>query len=313
MAADIKAMVEKISKLTVLELCKLIKALKDKFGLRTSGIVRGNTNEVTEAKAAVEESEDAKPEKESKRAPVEVPTEDAPVDGPVDEPEDEKESEPVPDPSSVEAPDAGEDPADKIEDESEDESENKKESEPAPDPASAEAPNASDEPEDKPNDEKKAETDQKETIKVKPGFNPDFTNYDSNWTPTNPKSNNSSSPPPPTPKGENYDLVYAWRYSDNKKYAKIGESTKHLLHTRMPVTYYPTGDPVLIGIRQCKNKAHAIAVQNYILDGLGRTLPRREWVEIDEVFNEMIDKSFISDPDELKRIFGRSMKTEKIV
>ncbi|MDE0425041.1 MAG: hypothetical protein OXN25_09250 [Candidatus Poribacteria bacterium] len=309
MAADIKAMVEKISKLTVLELCKLIKALKDKFGLRTSGIVRGNTNEVTEVEAVVEESEDAKPEKESKRAPIEVPTENVPVDGPVDEPKDEKESEPVPDPSSAEVPDAGEDPADKIEDESE----NKKESEPVPDPSSAEVPNASDEPEDKPNDEKKVETDQKETIKVKPGFNPDLTNYDSNWTPTNPKSNNSSSPPPPMPKGEDYDLVYAWRYSDNKKFAKIGESTKHLLHTRMPVTYYPTGDPVLIGIRKCKHKAHAIAVQNYILDGLGRTLPRREWVKIDEVFNEMIDKSFISDPDELKRIFGRNMKTEKIV
>lgn len=271
MAADIKAMVEKISKLTVLELCKLIKALKDKFGLRTSGIVGGNTNEVTEAEAVVEESEDAKPEKESKRAFVEVPTEDVPVD----EPEDEKESEPVSDPPDVEVPDA------------------------------------SDEPEDKPIDEEGAETDQKETIKVKREFNPDLTDYDSNWVPTNQKPNNSSPPPPPKPKGKNYYLVYAWRYSDSKKYAKIGESTKHSLSTRMPTTYYPTGDPVLIGIRKCKNKAHAVAVQNHILKGLKRTPTGREWVEIDEMFNETIDKSFISDPDELKKIFGRSMKTEK--
>lgn len=303
MAADIKAMVEKISKLTVLELCKLIKALKDKFGLRTSGIVRGNTNEVTEAETVVEESENAKPDKESKRALVEVPKEDVLVDEPVDE----KKAEPVHDPSPAEAPDAEEDPADKIEDESED----KKESKSAPDSPSAEVPNASDEPEDKPNDEKKAETDQKETIKVKPDFNPDLTDYDSNWTPTNPKSNNRSSPLPPMPKGENYDLVYAWRYSDNKKYAKIGRSTKHSLHTRMPVTYYPTGDPVLIGIRECKNLQHAEDLQNHILKALKRTRRDREWVEIDEVFNEMIDKSFISDSDELKRIFGKNIKTEK--
>ena len=251
MAADIKKMVEKISNLTVLELCKLIKALKDKFGLRTSD----------------EEPEDAKSKKES-------------TPGPADEPED------------------------------------KKESEPAPDPPSAEVPNAPDEHEDKPNDKKKAGTQKKssigakKTIKVKPVFNHDLTDYDSNWTPTNQKTNNRSSPSPPTPKGENYDLVYAWRYSDNKRHAKIGRSTKHLLHTRMPVTYYPTGDPVLIGIRKCKNPQHAEDMQNHILEGLKRVRRDREWVKRDEVFDKMIEKSFISDPDELKNIFGENIKTD---
>ena len=336
MAVDIKKMVDAICSLTVLELSKLVKALRDKFGLRTSDTNEGedpdsdrvngraaeNSNEsdksnsdstpiepedkssdkpIVDAKDMEEgevpecftepAEEPNEPEKESKRPPVEVPTEDVPT----------------------EVPDAGEDPADKIADESGDESENKKESKPFPDPPSAEVPNASDEPEDKPNNKKKAETHQKGTTRMKREFKPDFDDFDSNWTPAPPKSNNPSPPSPPTPKGENYDLVYAWRYSDNKKYAKIGESTKYLLHTRMPTTYYPTGDPVLIGIRRCKDKAHAVAVQNYILGGLERLRRDREWVEIDEMFREMIDKSFISDPDELKRIFGRSMKTEKDV
>lgn len=150
----------------------------------------------------------------------------------------------------------------------------------------------------------------KKSDKVKQRFHTDLTKFDSEWTSNPERRKPIVSPTPPKPKGENYALVYAWRYSDNKKYSKIGESTKHGLHSRMLVTYYPTGDPVLIGIRECKHKAHAEDVEKYILDGLGRTLPRREWVKIDDAFNEMIYRSFICDPDELKKIFGNSMKTD---
>lgn len=45
MAVDVKKMVDAICSLTVLELSKLVKALRDKFGLRTS-----DTNEVVEGR-----------------------------------------------------------------------------------------------------------------------------------------------------------------------------------------------------------------------------------------------------------------------
>ena len=75
MAVDIKKMVDVICSLTVLELSKLVKALRDKFGLRTSDTIRTDINEVVEAEAVAEKS--TKSEKESKPAPdpssVEVP------------------------------------------------------------------------------------------------------------------------------------------------------------------------------------------------------------------------------------------------
>ena len=91
---------------------------------------------------------------------------------------------------------------------------------------------------------------------------------------------------------ENYDLVYAWRYSEGNRYAKIGISTKKGLPNRMPGTYHPTYTPILIGIYKCDNRQHAEAVESELLSKLKRTRPDREWVEIDEAFNEMIEKSF---------------------
>lgn len=237
MAVNIKKMVDAICSLTVLELCKLVKALRDKFGLRTPDTIRPDINGKGEATKPGEDSPTPNPEN--------VPVPDPPVST-----EDNKEDEPDDEDEPIDVEGANE--------------------------VAKEPPEVS-----------------KETIKKEQGFNPDLTDYDSNWAPTNQKPNNRSYPSPPKPKGEDYDLVYAWRYSDNKRYAKIGRSTKHLLHTRMPVTYYPTGDPVLIGIRKCKNLQHAEDLQNHILDGLKRTRPDREWVEIDEAFHEMIDLSFI--------------------
>ena len=111
--------------------------------------------------------------------------------------------------------------------------------------------------------------------------------------------------------GENYDLVYAWQYSGDNRYSKIGRSTRHLLHTRMRGTYHPTDTPELIGIWECDNRKHAEDVQNYILRELKRMRPDREWVEIDEAFNEMINKTFISDPNVLHEIFGTRIKINK--
>ena len=276
MAVDIKKMVEKISKLTVLELVRLIEAIKEKFGLRTP-----------------KPQEKPKPVPNPDNAEVPNPPKVEPVPDDSDEPEKKptkpkKEPKPVPNPDNAEVP-------------------NPPKVEPVPDD--------SDEPEKKPTKPKKEPkpVPNPDNAEVKPGFNPNLTNYDSNWVPPEQKPNNPSYSSPPKPKGEDYDLVYAWRYSDNKRYAKIGRSTKHLLHTRMPVTYYPTGVPILIGIRKCKNLQHAEDLQNHILKGLKRTLPDlrgHEWVEIDEMFKKMIDKSFISDPDELKKIFGENIKTE---
>ena len=69
--------------------------------------------------------------------------------------------------------------------------------------------------------------------------------------------------------------------------------------------------PVLIGVFKCANRQHAEKVEDYILSGLKRTRSGHEWVEIDEAFNEMIDQTFISDPDMLREIFGTQIKTEK--
>ena len=114
---------------------------------------------------------------------------------------------------------------------------------------------------------------------------------------------------------EDYDLVYAWRWSGDNTCAKIGVSTRiHLLKSRLDAasTYHPTDDPVLIGVMRCRTREQALDEEWGFLNGfLERTRPDREWVIIDEVFNETIDEAFISDPSELKKMFGKHIKTEK--
>ena len=90
-------------------------------------------------------------------------------------------------------------------------------------------------------------------------------------------------------------FVYAWRWSGDEGFAKIGRTRNGLkgVENRMVTTYNPTDDPVLLGIRECADAEESHKTEQYILNGLGRTRPDREWVEIDEKFNEMIDKSFM--------------------
>ena len=97
------------------------------------------------------------------------------------------------------------------------------------------------------------------------------------------------------PEGEHRYFVYAWRWRGDERFAKIGRTRNGLrgVKNRMVTTYHPTDDPVLLGVRECTDVEESHKIEQYILNGLGRTRPDREWVEIDEKFNEMIDKSFM--------------------
>lgn len=97
------------------------------------------------------------------------------------------------------------------------------------------------------------------------------------------------------PEGEHRYFVYAWRWCGDERFAKIGRTRNGLkgVENRMVTTYHPTDDPVLLGVRECADAKESHKTEQYILNGLGRTRPDREWVEIDEKFNEMIDKSFM--------------------
>ena len=97
------------------------------------------------------------------------------------------------------------------------------------------------------------------------------------------------------PEGEHRYFVYAWRWCGDESFAKIGRTRNGLkgVKNRMVTTYHPTDDPVLLGVRECADAEESHKIEQYILNKLGRTRPDREWVEIDEKFNEMIDKSFM--------------------
>ena len=116
------------------------------------------------------------------------------------------------------------------------------------------------------------------------------------------------------PEVEDFAFVYAWRYSGDNRYAKIGKTTMKSFSSRFIKTYHPTDDPTLIGIFKCNNEPHALAVEKDLLRKLKRTRPDvqgHEWVYRDKAFNEMIDKTFISDPNVLREIFGTGVEIEK--
>ena len=114
---------------------------------------------------------------------------------------------------------------------------------------------------------------------------------------------------------EDYDVVYAWRWSGDDTFAKIGVSTRfRLAKSRLDAaaTYHPTDHPVLIGVMKCRTRERALDEEwGYLNNLFERTRPNREWVIIDEVFKEAINEAFISDPSELKKMFGKHIKTEK--
>ena len=96
------------------------------------------------------------------------------------------------------------------------------------------------------------------------------------------------------PEGEHRYFVYAWRWCGDDRFAKIGRTRNGLkgVKKRMVTTYHPTDDPVPLGVRKCADVEESHKIEQYILNRLGRTRSDREWVKIDEKFNEMIDESF---------------------
>ena len=100
--------------------------------------------------------------------------------------------------------------------------------------------------------------------------------------------------------GEHRYFVYAWRWCGDEGFAKIGRTRNGLkgVKDRMVTTYHPTDDPVLLGVRECADAEESHKIEQYILSVLGRTRPDREWVEIDEKFNEMIDRSFMASQED---------------
>lgn len=110
----------------------------------------------------------------------------------------------------------------------------------------------------------------------------------------------------------NQHIVYAWRWSGDDKYAKIGESTMDGLESRMVKTYHPTDDPILIAVMVCSSKGQAEENESYCLNGefgFQRTRPDREWVVIDAHFYEVINDLFISAPNLLYEMFNGRIKT----
>ena len=89
--------------------------------------------------------------------------------------------------------------------------------------------------------------------------------------------------------GGEYWLVYAWRWSGDERYAKVGKSSivwfEHNWKIR-PRTHHPTDDTILLGTFTCESESSALALEDELLnETLCRVRPDREWVEIDETFN----------------------------
>ena len=112
--------------------------------------------------------------------------------------------------------------------------------------------------------------------------------------------------------GEDFDFVYAWRWTNDNTSAKIGVAKISTFETRTVTTYHPTDDMVLIGIMKCRSREEAEDNERYFLNEvLERTRFDREWVIIDEEFNRIIDEAFISDPNVLSQMFDINIETEK--
>ncbi|MDE0084331.1 MAG: hypothetical protein OXU23_01360 [Candidatus Poribacteria bacterium] len=113
---------------------------------------------------------------------------------------------------------------------------------------------------------------------------------------------------------EALNIVYAWRWSGDSRYAKIGKTTIGGLEGRMVKTYHPTDDPVLIAIMPCSSEGQASENHDYFLNqAFERTRPDREWVFIDAGFREEINDLCISDPNVLSEMFNGRIKTETLL
>ena len=91
-------------------------------------------------------------------------------------------------------------------------------------------------------------------------------------------------------------IVYAWRWSADDRYAKIGKCKRGSIFWErikmQPATFHPTDDIFLIGVKEYRNEKEIHQAEKRILDTLRRTRPDREWVNINDAFNELINDEF---------------------
>lgn len=88
-------------------------------------------------------------------------------------------------------------------------------------------------------------------------------------------------------------IVYAWRWSGNDKYAKIGKCKtgwrlRETIKARS-VTFHPTDDIFLIGIKYTDSETLS-REEKCILKRLDLTHSKREWVYINDNFIKLINK-----------------------
>jgi len=90
-------------------------------------------------------------------------------------------------------------------------------------------------------------------------------------------------------------LVYAWRWSGNRRFAKIGVSMGSTLRDRLVFTYHPTDEIELIGVSRARysKRSEAHRKETAILGSLCKSHCKREWVYINGDFNKLIDEEFI--------------------
>lgn len=108
-------------------------------------------------------------------------------------------------------------------------------------------------------------------------------------------------------------IVYAWRWSDDDKHAKIGVCKRSKLPNAeldVAIENHPTADPVLIGVLPCKDREQAMNDKQRMLNELfERTVPDNDWVIADADFNHIIRNSFICGSQILKKMFGHHVQT----
>ena len=94
---------------------------------------------------------------------------------------------------------------------------------------------------------------------------------------------------------ENCWVVYAWRWNENDRHAKIGKCPIGSLLYRLITTYEPIDNPLLIGVKVCSDKKEAGEIEREILNiKFERTHCKREWIHIkqNKKFCKMIDNEF---------------------
>ena len=89
-------------------------------------------------------------------------------------------------------------------------------------------------------------------------------------------------------------LVYAWRWSGDDRFAKIGVSMGSTLRERLVFTYHPIDEIKLIGVSIAKysRRSDAHSKESSILKRLRKSHCKREWVYTNGNFSKLINEEF---------------------